>query len=122
MLLQNQTLPLGALLLGVVLLITSFLTGGLGKSSSAWTAEDEAAYSAATEKWRALGHSHGPQDTVAEAEANRITEQFEQQRQKFHSASNRGRTLSSLCWWGGLLMLAAGSGIVFVQRMMGDEA
>ena len=34
-------------------------------------------------------------DAVSEAEAKRITDAFEQQRQKFHNASHRGRTLSS---------------------------
>ena len=115
---KNPALPLIALLVGVITFVSSYVVAGLGGGASgAWTAEDEAAYSAATEKWRSLGHSHGPRDDISEAEATRITQEFEQQRQKFSSASSRGKVLAAILWWGGLLLSFGGAAGVFILRL-----
>ena len=117
-----QAIPLVAILAGVVLIISSFAWAGIQSGGAVWTEADEAEYSAATEKWRALGHSHGPRDEVTQADATRITADFNEQREKFERSANRGRLLSNIFWWSGLLLLVIGAGVVFVQRMSGDES
>ena len=122
-------IPLVALVLGVVLIITSVVWSSIAGNGT-WTEADEAEYAAAQRKWLSLGavgHSHGTvehgsSDVTGEDDAAQITAEFEQQRQKLANASNRGRAASRLFWWSGLVMALAGGGFVFAQRMMGDQA
>ena len=118
-----QTLPLIALLAGVILIIMSFVWLGVRRGTGeVWSAADEAEYSAATERWRALGHSHDPQEGPSAAEAQRITEEFNAQREKFQNAEGRGRLLSSVFWYIGVLLLFLGGGGVFALRFMEEDA
>ena len=108
--------PVGAFVIGVLLIVTSYVW-----SQPVWTDEDEAAYSAATAQWRAIGHSHGPQEEIAAQEAAKITDEYERQKAKFKSSSNRGSTMASVMWGGGLLLAFAGGAGVFVLHLMDDE-
>jgi hypothetical protein len=135
---KHQAIPVVVVCLGVVLTIASFALPAL-TGRAQWTEENEAEFNAAAMEYygKAHGHSHDdsqghahahshgnpqgdaqdPTAKVSQAEIARITDEFNKQVEKVDAASSRGRLLAKICWWSGLLLLAAGAGIVFVQNI-----
>ena len=135
---KHPALPLVAFSLGVALIVASYVwLGAQQGSTSAWTEADESEFNAAmTEYWvahsnghshgdsasRSQDHSHGVVREFSDTEAEQAAERFNQQREKFEDAANRGRTLSFLLWWTGILLTLAGTGVVLGQRLTGESA
>jgi hypothetical protein len=127
---KHQAIPVVVVSLGVALTVLSFALPAMGGRSQ-WTEDDETAFTAAAMQYygsahghshgdsqgHSHGHSQGSSEDMSQTDVARITDEFNQQREKFDAASSRGRLLSKLCWWSGLLLLAAGAGIVFVQQI-----
>lgn len=119
-----RALPLVALLVGIVLIAASYAWVSVVRGSGpVWTEEDEAAYSEKTLEWREKrGHSHGPRQDLSAQEGEKIEAEFQQQLDKFESADSRGRLMSAVLRWSGMLFCVAGAAGVFVLRMMDENS
>jgi hypothetical protein len=123
----QHALSILLLLAGIGLVAWSFLLSDLAGSRAAWTKEQALAYQSASARLHGLSHeaihaSGTARQQTVEAELNKAQTEFNGLRSDLESAMARSTRLAWLLRIGGVLLLVAGGGILFLPSHSADKA
>jgi hypothetical protein len=121
-----KSIPLVAVVLGLVLLLGSFTWALIFPSSASWTAEKDARMGELGRKGHVLGGEldaaqrrpsmHGRSAADIEAEYNQAKEEMAQMRAEFESVRDGPKTVATILRWVGVVCVAVGAFVSYSNR------